>query len=189
MICCATALPHAMLADPMTDSPNDRMNLSQLDGRSDGLPVVPDLPSATRFPDAMLDLTDEDHALVAAATDVLMRHYRPFWHTVAAAIRSRDGRVWTGLHLGTTVGRLAVCAEAVAFGRAVLEGDGTIGTAVAVRHPKPDETDRELAVVPPCGACRELILDHAPGALVLVRDRGVMVKRPINALLPLPYRR
>ena len=99
---------------------------------------------------------------------MLARHYRPFWHTVAAAIRGQDGRIWTGLHLGATVGRLSICAEAVALGRAVLEGDGTIDTVVAVRHPKPDEADRELAVVPPCGACREMFLDHCPDALVIV---------------------
>ena len=82
-------------------------------------------------------LTVDDHALIAAANAVLERHYRTFWHTVAAAIRSKDGRIWTGLHIGTTVGRLAICAEAVALGRAILEGDGTIQTAVAIRHPKP----------------------------------------------------
>jgi cytidine deaminase len=134
-------------------------------------------------------LSDDDHALIAAANDVLARHYKPFWHTVAAAIRGRDGRVWTGLHIGATVGRLSVCAEAVAFGRALLDGDGSIATAVAVRHPKPDEVDRELAVVPPCGACREMILDHWPDALVIVQDAGVLVRRPIRALLPVPYRR
>jgi len=136
-----------------------------------------------------LTLSEADHALIAAAHEVLARHYKPFWHTVAAAIRGRDGRVWTGLHIGTTVGRLAVCAEAVAFGRALLEGDGSIETAVAVRHPKPDELDRELAVVPPCGACREMILDHWPAALVIVQDAGVLVKRPVPGLLPVPYRR
>jgi len=136
-----------------------------------------------------LVLSDDDHALIAAATDVLTRHYRPFWHTVAAAIRGRDGRIWTGLHIGATVGRLAICAEAVAFGRAVLEGDGTIATAVAVRHPKPEETDRELAVVPPCGACREMILDHAPGATVIVIRDGRLEKVLIEDMLPSPYRR
>jgi cytidine deaminase len=136
-----------------------------------------------------LTLSEADHALIAAAHDVLARHYKPFWHTVAAAIRGRDGRVWTGLHIGTTVGRLAVCAEAVAFGRALLEGDGSIETAVAVRHPKPDELDRELAVVSPCGACREMILDHCPDAAVLVQQAGVVVKLPVRLLLPLPYRR
>src|SRR5450755_2513072 len=76
-------------------------------------------------------LSEADQALIAAAHDVLARHYRPFWHTVAAAIRGRNGRIWTGLHLGATVGRLSICAEAVALGRALLEGDGKIDTVVA----------------------------------------------------------
>ncbi len=74
-------------------------------------------------------------------------------------------------------------------GRAIIEGDGTIATAVAVRHPKPEETDRELAVVSPCGACREMIRDHDPEALVIVPGAAGPEKLPIRALLPLPYRR
>jgi cytidine deaminase len=136
-----------------------------------------------------LSLSGADHALIAAAHDVLARHYRPFWHTVAAAIRARDGRVWTGLHLGATVGRLSVCAEAVALGRALLEGDGNIDTIVAVRHPKPDEIDRELAVVPPCGACREMFLDHCPDALIILHGLTGPTKVPVRMLLPTPYRR
>jgi len=136
-----------------------------------------------------LALSDDDHELIAAANAVLERHYRTFWHTVAAAIRSRDGRIWTGIHIGATVGRLAICAEAVAFGRAVLEGDGTIETAVAVRHPKPEEEDRELAVVSPCGACREMIMDHAPEARIILKEGEGLLKLPIRSLLILPYRR
>ena len=151
-----------------------------------GLPVA-DFPRDQQVAD--LPLATADHDLISAANDVLARHYKPFWHTVAAAIRGHDGRIWTGLHIGATVGRLSVCAEAVAFGRALLEGDGTIATAVAVRHPKPDEPDRELAVVPPCGACREMILDHCPQALVILKDDGMLVKRPVRLLLPAPYRR
>jgi cytidine deaminase len=120
---------------------------------------------------------------------VLARHYRPFWHTVAAAVRARDGRIWTGIHLGATVGRMSVCAEPIALGRALLEGDGTAETIVAVRHPKPDETDREMAVVPPCGACRELILDHCPEALVILREGERLLKVPARRLLVAPYRR
>jgi len=134
-------------------------------------------------------LTAEDHALVAAATRVLELNYEPFWHTVGAAIRATNGQIWTGVHIGTTVGRLAICAEAVAYGRAVLEGDGTIHTVVAVRHPKPDEEDRELAVVPPCGGCREMMMDHAPEAMVILKDGQDLIKLPIRMLLPLPYRR
>ena len=65
-----------------------------------------------------------------------------------------------------------MCAEAVALGRALLEGDGQIDSVVAVRHPKPDEVDRELAVVSPCGACREMFLDHCPDALVIMHGPG-----------------
>ena len=126
--------------------------------------------------------------MIAAARDVLARHYKPLWHTVAAAIRGRDGRIWTGLHIGATVGRLSICAEAVALGRALLEGDGALETAVAVRHPKPEERDRAMTVVPPCGACREMFLDHCPDVRVIVPATGGLVKRPVRALLPGPYR-
>jgi cytidine deaminase len=136
-----------------------------------------------------LTLSADDHALIAAAHDVLGRHYKPVWHTVAAAIRGTDGRVWTGLHLGATVGRLSVCAEAVALGRALLEGDGAIDTIVAVRHPKPSELDRELAVVPPCGACREMFLDHCPDALIIMHGPNGLAKLSVRSLLPVPYRR
>lgn len=134
-------------------------------------------------------LTVDDQVLITAAEKVLQRHYRPFWHTVGAAIRGKNGRIWTGLHIGTTVGRLAVCAEAVALGRSILEGDGTIDTIVAVRHPKPEEPDLDISIVSPCGACREMILDHAPDAWVLLRDKSSWTKAPIGTLLPWPYRR
>ncbi len=140
-----------------------------------------DLPLAAGLP-----LDDSDLELIEAARAVLRRHQRPFWHTVGAALRSRDGRIWTGLHLGATVGRLSVCAEPIALGRAILDGDGSIETAVAVRWPKPDEEDQSIAVVTPCGACREMLADYDPQALVIVPGG---VKLLATSLLPMPYRR
>lgn len=135
-------------------------------------------------------LCAEDAELVEAARDVLRAQYRPFWHMVAAAIRGRDGRVWTGIHLGATVGRMQICAEAVALGRAILEGDGTVEAVVAVRHPKSHETDQTLAVVPPCGGCREMLLDFDPLAEVIVPDgEGGLRRVAVRELLPLPYQR
>src|ERR1700712_78732 len=134
-------------------------------------------------------LTEADEALGEAARGGLVKHYQPFWHTVAAALRGRDGRIWTGIHLGATVGRLQVCAEAVALGRAILEGDGTIETAVAIRHPKPGEDDQSLAIVSPCGACREMILDYDAEARVILPGLLAPIKLPVRTLLPSPYRR
>ena len=148
----------------------------------DSILPAPGLPGA-------VPLSPADHALVDAARAVLLKHYRPFWHTVAAALRGRDGRVWTGIHMGATVGRLAICAEAIALGRAIMDGDGTIECAVAVRHPKPEESVREIAVVPPCGACRENLTDYDPGASVIVQTAAGLRRVPVAALLPLPYQR
>jgi cytidine deaminase len=144
-------------------------------------PAEPEIPVET--------LTGEDHELIAAARAVLVKHYRPFWHMVSAAIRSRDGRIWTGIHLGATVGRMQICAEPIALGRAILDGDGTIESAVAIRHPKTEEADQSLAVVSPCGACREMIQDYDPDARVIVPGILAPIKMPIRSLLPLPYRR
>ena len=136
-----------------------------------------------------MPLTVADRQLVEAARAVLLRYYRPFWHTVGAALRSRDGRIWTGVHLGATVGRLSICAEAIALGRAVMDGDGTIECAVAVRHPKPEEAIQEIAVVSPCGACRENLTDYDAAALVIISTAAGLQKVPVSTLLPLPYQR
>jgi cytidine deaminase len=138
---------------------------------------------------AGVDLSVADLALVEAARHVLLLRYKPFWHMVAAALRSRDGRVWTGIHLGATVGRMQICAEAVALGRAVLEGDGTVECAVAVRHPKAHEASQELAVVAPCGGCREMLMDFSPEAWVIVPVGEVLRRVQVRALLPWPYQR
>lgn len=154
--------------------------------------TTPRRPNNT-LPKLALDSRDDE--LIAAARAVMEQHYRPFWHTVAAALRSSDGRIFTGVHLGATVGRLSICAEAVALGRAIMEGGVLPGgpflrTAVAVRHPKPDEASREIAIVSPCGACREMITDYAPDAQVIVPGPdGAPLKLPIATLLPLPYQR
>lgn len=135
------------------------------------------------------DLTAEDHALIAAARETLEAHYKPFWHTVSAALRLSDGRIVTGLHLGATVGRLAICAEAVALGRAILEGGGAqVVAAVAMRHPKPGESG-DIAVVPPCGACREMMTDHAPDAAIIVPTSAGLRRLLARDLLPWPYQR
>lgn len=135
------------------------------------------------------ELDSADHDLIAAATAVLLLHYRPFWHTVGAALRSRDGRIWTGVHLGATVGRLSICAEAIALGRVILDGDATIECAVAVRHPKPDEAHQQIAVVSPCGACRENLTDYDPAAAVIIQTAYGLRKVPLRQLLPYPYQR
>ncbi len=138
----------------------------------------------------MTKLTGTDNELIAAATAAIKQRYRNDWQEVGAAMRTRDGRVVTGVNLDAYVGRGAVCAEAIAIGTALTaKGDQGIETIVAVRHPKPGEPGG-IAVVSPCGTCRELIHDYDPKARVIVPDgdNGPAVVT-IGELLPNKYRR
>ncbi len=134
-------------------------------------------------------LTKKDQELIAAATDAIKSRYRNEWQEVGAALRTRDGRIVTGVNLDAYVGRGAVCAEAIAIGRALTEkGDQGIDTIVAVRHPKPGEKGA-VAVVSPCGSCRELIHDYDAKARVIVPGAKVATVATIASLLPNKYRR
>lgn len=136
------------------------------------------------------DLTKKDLELIAAATKAIKQRYRNDWQEVGAALRTRDGRLVVGVNLDAYVGRGAVCAEAVAIGTALTaKGDQGIETIVAVRHPKPGEAG-DIAVVSPCGACRELIHDYDAKARVIVPNgkQGPTVVT-IGELLPNKYRR
>jgi cytidine deaminase len=131
-----------------------------------------------------------DRELIAAATAAIKQRYRDDWQEVGAALRTRGGKIFTGVNLDAYLGRMAVCAEAVALGRAVVDtGDAGIETIVAVRHPPPEEKDQTIAVVSPCGACRELIFDYDPKARVIVPNGRTAAAVPIADLLPNKYSR
>jgi cytidine deaminase len=135
-------------------------------------------------------LSERDRELIVAASDAIRRRYRYDWQEVGAALRTRDGRIYTGVNLDAYLGRMAVCAEAVALGQAVTEvGETGIETIVAVRHPDPEEPDQEIAVVSPCGSCRELIWDYDRNARVIVPGADGPVVAGIRELLPNKYSR
>ena len=103
-------------------------------------------------------------------------------------MRTRSGKIFTGVNLDAYLGRMAVCAEAVALGRAIVDlGDAGIDTIVAVRHPPPGDKDQTIKVVSPCGACRELIFDYDPKARVIVPNGKSPAVVPIAELLPNKY--
>ena len=131
-----------------------------------------------------------DKELIAAATAAIKQRYRDDWQEVGAALRTRSGKVFTGINLDAYLGRMAVCAEAVALGRAFVDlGDAGIETIVAVRHPGPDEKDQSVKVVSPCGACRELIFDYDRNARVIVPNGKSAAVVLIADLLPNKYTR
>ena len=138
----------------------------------------------------MAALRKQDRELIAAATAAIKQRYRDDWQEVGAALRTRSGRIFTGVNLDAYLGRMAVCAEAVALGRALVDvGDDGIETIVAVRHPPPTDKDQSITVVSPCGACRELIFDYDPKARVIVPNGESPAVVHISELLPNKYSR
>jgi cytidine deaminase len=135
-------------------------------------------------------LSKKDEELIEAARAAIKGRYRDEWQEVGAALRTRDGRIVTGVNIDAYLGRMAVCAEAIAIGRLITEtGDTGIETIVAVRHPSPNEKDQTVAVVSPCGSCRELIHDYAPKARVIVPNGETPTAVSIGELLPNKYSR
>lgn len=119
--------------------------------------------------------------LINTASQLITARFKPDYHEVGAALRTRSGQVFSAVHLEATVGRIAVCAEAVAIGMAATAGDTQIEMIVAV--------NRVGTVVSPCGMCRELIADYAPDAKVIVPDETGPIIVAISDLLPNKYHR
>jgi cytidine deaminase len=133
-------------------------------------------------------LSAQDIELMEVARAVIRRRYRNDWQEVGAALRTRTGRIFTGVNLDAYLGRMAVCAEAVALGQMVTEvGETGIDVIVAVRHPRSSEADQTVAVVSPCGSCRELIWDYDRDARVIVPGENGPTVASIGDLLPNKY--
>ncbi len=137
-----------------------------------------------------MNLTDVERTLIQLATEAIKKRYRNDWQEVGAALLTRTGKTVVGVNLDAYLGRMAVCAEAVALGQVITElGEAGIASIVAVRHPKPDDADREVHVVSPCCACRELIFDYDAAARVLVPSPKGVIAVGIADLLPNKYSR
>ena len=134
-------------------------------------------------------ITAADQALIDAAKALIEQRYTENRHHIASAVRGASGRVYTGLHLDTYVGRASVCAEAVALGQAMAGGELAIEAIVSVRHPRPREQHQDCKVVSPCGICREMLTDFAAGSAVILLRDDAHVRIRVEELLPAKYKR
>lgn len=121
---------------------------------------------------------DVDHELIEAAAEVARTRCRGDNHTVAAAARARDGRIVTAVNAYHFTG--GPCAELVVIGAAAALGAYELVTMVAVG-------DRDRGVVPPCGRCRQALLDYFPSLEVIVGAGERLRMVPVADLLPETY--
>lgn len=98
---------------------------------------------------------------------------------VGAALLTRSGEIIGGANVESASYGLTCCAERVALFKALTEGKGNF-MAVAV-------VARRKGGAMPCGACRQLLAEYAPRAVVFVVDSakpGTVREFSVRELLP-----
>ncbi|MBI1363084.1 MAG: cytidine deaminase [Proteobacteria bacterium] len=134
------------------------------------------------------NLNKDDLKLIEEARAIIKRHYFPDKHHIGAAIKTTSGKVYTAVHLDGSVGQCSICAESIALGKAISEGDPVPVIVAAVRHPRPQEADQTIKVVSPCGRCREIISDFGPDCYLIVPTEDGVKKVSVAELLPFKYK-
>ncbi|MSP59355.1 MAG: cytidine deaminase [Myxococcales bacterium] len=123
-----------------------------------------------------------DEELIRLALVARALAYAPYsGYQVGAALRTRDGRVFTGANVENASYGLSVCAERGAVIAAVLAGARDIAAiAVATASSPP---------AGPCGMCRQTLAEFSRDlAITMVNDRGEVAHATIDELLPRAFR-
>jgi len=117
-------------------------------------------------------------SLIEAAKKARLQSVAPFSNfLVGAAIRTEDGKVYTGCNVESASYGLTVCAERVAIWKALSEGERKFSELAVV-------ADTE-SLTPPCGTCRQIIWEFARGAkIVFANLEGTTEMFEIKDLLP-----
>ncbi len=124
--------------------------------------------------------------LMAAAQQASERAYVPFsGFQVGAAILTGDGAIFTGCNVENSSYGLTNCAERTAIFSAVAAGAlSAERTLVAVAV-----VNRRGVACSPCGACRQVIFEFGPQAVVIYRaQNGEITQTKIQDLLPEGFR-
>ena len=137
------------------------------------------------------ELSEADRELIAKAKEATQPSYAPFSKfCVGAAARLSDGRIVTGSNQENAAFPSSLCAERTALFYA------------NARYP--EKSVEELAIaayahgaflkapIPPCGACRQVILGGEersghPVRILLFGEEGTYVGDSVKALLPLQF--
>lgn len=111
-----------------------------------------------------INLTDQERQhLIQLANEVRKNAYVPYSHyRVGAALRSKSGRIFTGVNVESAAYPTTMCAERTAVFKAVSEGEREFDAIAVV-------TDNGGS---PCGSCRQVLAEFGLDIVVLIADGG-----------------
>ncbi len=157
----------------MTDPADGVRYACERNGRTNHL-----MPKPDQSPGAGLRA---DELLIAEALNARQRAYAPYSKfAVGAAVRTASGTVFHGCNVENAAYGHAMCAERVALFAVIAAGGGPVtDIAVVADSPVP---------VTPCGACRQVIVELAPDARVIMANvGGEHTAMSAKALLPAAF--
>ena len=117
--------------------------------------------------------------LYKAAHAAMARSHSPYSaFPVGAALRTSDGRIFSGCNIENASHPEGWCAETTALSHLVMDGGGTISEILVVAEKMP--------MVTPCGGCRQRLAEFAgpDTPLHLCDNEGIVETTTLGALLP-----
>lgn len=137
------------------------------------------------------ELSPADRALMKAAKEATVRSYAPYSRfSVGAAAQLADGTVVTGTNQENAAYPSGLCAERTTlfYANSQHPDQPVVTLAIAARTEK-DFIDMPI---PPCGACRQVILEtekryKQPIRILLYGKKCIYEVRSISDLLPLSF--
>ncbi len=117
--------------------------------------------------------------LVAAAEAAMQRAYAPYSNFfVGAAVLAASGAMYTGCNVENASYGLTICAER----NAIFQGVGAEGAQFRIRAIA--VSNKACVACSPCGACRQVIHEFGPEAVVVFRGAQGYTSMVANQLLP-----
>ncbi len=125
----------------------------------------------------------QQEEMLSAARAAFRNAHAPYSNfKVGATILTERGTLYHGCNVENASYGLTICAERNAiFAAVAAEGSSMRIKAVAVA------TERDVPCAP-CGACRQVIYEFGPEALILFRGQTGTEQMPITTLLPEGFR-
>ena len=110
----------------------------------------------------MLPLTEEErHFLIDLAIEARRRAYVPYSrYPVGAALRTKSGKVFTGVNVENAAYPTTMCAERTAVFKAVSEGEQEFDVIAVVTSNGGS----------PCGSCRQVLAEFGLDTIVLIAN-------------------
>jgi len=124
-------------------------------------------------------MTEIQSFLYEKAKKAAEQSYSPYSNfKVGCCVLMSDGDTYIGTNVENASYGLAICGERVAIVNAISSGNKNV-VAIAIYAP--------VESAPPCGACRQFIIEFGDDIDVIFRFEGEIIVKKIAELLPYKF--